>query len=924
MANTDRNAGRAEWHAQELDKVLERLETDRDGLSPDEAEKRLDEHGPNALEGTEGKSLLGVVLKQLKSPLIYLLAAAAAVSLLAGKTIDTIVIAVVVLLNTILGVVQEYRAERALEALKKMSAPRAKVRRGGKGKEVESRDIVPGDILLVESGDSVAADARLIEASELKVDESALTGESEPVDKKPDRVEADAPVSERGNMLFMSTHVTGGRGRAVVVATGMDTEMGNIAGEVRQAERGETPLQRRLRRLSIAIGVAAVGLAGGVFALGYFTGYEWREMLLYSVAVAVSAIPEGLPVVISVTLALGVRRMADRNAVIRQLPAVETLGSTTVICSDKTGTITKNQMTAVRLWAGGRFYEVTGQGFSPDGEIRPESGDSGGQGGSDGSGNFGERDKALDMLMRIGVLDNHAEIAEADGGWKVDGSPTEGAVLVAGIKHGLDYEEARKKHPAESEIPFSSERKYMASLHRFPDEGRDLILVKGAPERILEFCSRVLEDGESVELGDERRREIQGIYDELAGQGLRVVAGAFREHKQGGGDIRPENVEDGLILAGMWGLVDPARPEAVQAIADARRAGMKVVMITGDHAATARAIARKVGIAEEGDEVLTGKDIDFMSDEDLGRRAKGASVFARVSPEHKVRILRAYLSQGEIVAMTGDGVNDAPALKGASIGVAMGQAGTEVAREASDMVLTDDNFATIVVAVEEGRSIFGNLRRVVFFLLTTNLGEIITLIAALALRLPLPVTAVMILWINLLTDGVSTVPLGVEPRHGDLLDRPPRSPEEGILNKATVRRIALLAPIMAAGTLGLFVHQLPQGENYARTMAFTTLAAFQWFQALNARSHYRSIFSLNPLGNRWLVLGLAVAIMLQLATVYLEPLRQVFGTVQLSPMDWGLAILVASSILAVDEIMKLIGLHERPQEGRQARSQAGN
>ncbi|MFO7595005.1 MAG: HAD-IC family P-type ATPase [Desulfocurvibacter africanus] len=905
MTNANGKDGRAEWHAHELDKLFERLETRRDGLAPEEAGRRLVEHGPNALEGAEGNSLLGVVLKQLKSPLIYLLAAAAAVSLLAGKTVDTIVIAVVVLLNTILGVVQEYRAERALEALKKMSAPRARVRRGGKGKEVESRDIVLGDILLVESGDSVAADARLIEASELKVDESALTGESEPVDKRPDRVEGDAPISERGNMLFMSTHVTGGRGRAVVVATGMDTEMGKIAGEVRQAERGETPLQHRLGRLSIAIGVAAIGLAGSVFALGYFTGYEWTEMLLYSVAVAVSAIPEGLPAVISVTLALGVRRMADRNAVIRQLPAVETLGSTTVICSDKTGTITKNQMTAVRLWAGGRFYEVTGQGFSPKGEIRSEAGN---------SGNFDGQFQALDMLMRIGVLDNHAELAETNEGWRIDGSPTEGAVLVAGVKHGLDYEEAREKHPAESEIPFSSERKYMASLHRFPDEDRSLILVKGAPERILEFCSRVLENGEPVELGDERRREIQEIYDELAGQGLRVVAGAFREHGQG--ELRPESVEGDLTLAGMWGLVDPARPEAIQAIADARRAGMKVVMITGDHAATARAIARKVGIAEEGDEVLTGKDIDSMSEEDLGRRSRKASVFARVSPEHKVRILRAYLNRGEIVAMTGDGVNDAPALKGASIGVAMGQAGTEVAREASDMILTDDNFATIVVAVEEGRSIFGNLRRVVFFLLTTNLGEIITLIAALALGLPLPVTAVMILWINLLTDGVSTVPLGVEPHHGDLLDRPPRSPDEGILNKATVRRIALLAPIMAAGTLGLFVHQLPQGEDYARTMAFTTLAAFQWFQALNARSHYRSIFSLNPLGNRWLVLGLAVAIMLQLATVYLEPLRRIFGTVHLSPMDWVLALFIASSILAADEVMKLFGLHGRPQKDK--------
>lgn len=612
---------------------------------------------------------------------------------------------------------------------------------------------------------------------------------------------------------------------------------------------------------------------------------------------AISAIPEGLPAVISVTLALGVRRMAERHAVIRRLPAVETLGSTTVICSDKTGTLTENQMTAVKITAGGRFWEISGEGYEPAGEFRPLDGET-----EDG-------EESLEMLLRIGCLVNGSELVEEEGAWHIKGSPTEGALLVASEKRGLDCEELVEAHPRLADFPFSSEQKYMATLHDFPAENRRLLLVKGAPERILESCSHARLEGRRVEIDDDIRERLDGANHDLASDGLRVVAGAYKEFPQGKQDISREETEKGLTLAGMWGLVDPPRAEAVQSVKDARRAGIRVLMLTGDHASTARAIGGKIGIVEEDAWVMTGGAIDGMEEEVFRSEVVGTDIMARVSPSHKLKIMQALQKKGEIVAMTGDGVNDAPALKSADIGVAMGRTGTEVAREAADMVLTDDNFATIMAAVEEGRVIFNNLRRVVFFLLTTNVGEVLTLVSALIMGWPLPVTAVMILWINLLTDGVSTVPLGIEPRHQDVLDRPPRPPGEGILDRVTLRRILLLAPVMAAGVLFVYWMYLDGSTEYARTMAFTTLAAFQWFQALNARSTTKSIFKIGLLSNKWLCLGLTVAIILQLGTVYLDIGQAVFGTVSLRPFDWFYALLAGSSILALDEVLKLLGVH---------------
>ena len=889
------------WHTLEEEKLLHLLSTTSQGLSSEEAEKRLEEYGQNELRGREGESFLFHVVKQFRNPLIYLLLLAAGVSLLAGKHIDSAIIGVVVLLNAGLGVIQEWRAEKALSALRGLSAPRAAVVRDGKAKVVDAATVVPGDVLLLERGERVAADARVLSASELQADESALTGESEPAEKSGERVEEETPLADQMNMLFMSTLVTGGKGRAVVTATGMDTAMGNIAGEVQRTERDKTPLQRRLGRLSVSIGLLALVLAGAMFGLGLFKGYSFSEMLLYSVAVAVSAIPEGLPAVISVTLALGVRRMAERNAIIRRLPAVETLGSTTVICSDKTGTITENQMTVVRMAAGNRRYAVSGEGYAPQGEISE----------IDGNG-AAKDDPVLERLLLIGCLANEAQVLEENGRFRIEGSPTEGALLVVCAKHGESVDSVRKQHPRKDEIPFSSQEKYMAALHEFPERAAPLLLVKGAPERILGFCSHEMRGRDRVALREERREALHTMNHDLAGEGLRVVAGAWKEHGGAEGGISRKEAEQGLTFAGMWGLVDPPRAEAVESIREAHGAGIRVAMLTGDHASTARAIGAQVGIAGEQEWVMTGEAFERMDEEEIASQVERTDVFARVSPAHKLRIMKVLQEKGEIVAMTGDGVNDAPALKSADIGIAMGLTGTEVAKEAADMVLTDDNFATIVAAVEEGRVIFNNLRRVVFFLLTTNIGEVLALAAALMLGLPLPVTAVMILWINLLTDGVSTIPLGLEPRHRDVLKRPPRPPEEGILDRVTLRRIVLLAPVMATGVILLFVFSLDRGEAYARTMAFTTLAAFQWFQALNARSETTSVFRIGLVSNRWLCIGLTTAILLQLGTVYLSIGQTVFGTVPLDARDWGLAILAGSSILIWDEALKLFKVHGNP------------
>jgi Ca2+-transporting ATPase len=890
------------WHAMDSEQVLKRLDSGADGLDEAKAKQRLAETGPNSLEAEDGVSPWRLLARQVHNPLIYLLIGAAVLSFVIGHRVDSAVIIGVVVLNTLLGFFQEWRAEGALNALRKMAAHHARVLRDGQLVGIEASQAVPGDVLALETGDWVAADARMLSGDQLKTDESALTGESQPVAKQSESVAEDAPMADRHNMVWMSTSVTGGRGRAVVVGTGMRTAMGKIAGDVRATVRESTPLQKRMHRLGIVLGLGGVALAIGVFGLGLLRGHEWVGMLMYAVAVAVSAIPEGLPAVISVTLALGVRRMARRNAIVRRMSAVETLGSTTVICSDKTGTITENQMTVRRLWAGGQAFEMSGDGYQPEGELKAVGGEA-----------VGELSGALERLLRIGAQSNNAELKEDDGQWKVEGNPSEGALLAVAIKAGLDMGPMRADDRHLAEIPFSSDTKYMATLHPNPDGDGRITFVKGAPEKILGFCSHMLRDGRSVNLDEDLRREIGEIGETYAAEALRVMAGAYRELPQGQDGLESADVESGLTFAGLWGMFDPPRKESTRAVLDAKGAGIHPVMITGDHATTALAIARKVGMTEDGP-VLTGADIEKMDKPELAKAALAGGVFARVSPAHKLKLMEALKEQGHIVAMTGDGVNDAPALKGADIGIAMGRAGTEVAKEAADMVLTDDNFATIVHAVEEGRVIYSNLRRVVYFLLTTNLGEILTLVGALAIGMDLPLTAVMILWINLVTDGACTVPLGVEPKHSDVLKHPPRAPNAFIVDRRVALRMALLMPIMAGGTLGLFWFAGRTGEPaYARTVAFTAMAAFQWFQAFNARSNYQSLFSIGVFSNRSLLAGVGAAILLQLGAVHTVIGHRLLGTTGLSWTDWLMIVMVSSSIWVADEILKWFGVYGKPR-----------
>ncbi len=879
-----------------MDEAMKRLESSAEGIGADEAEARLKSQGPNSLEAGEGINPWKLLWRQINSPLIYLMMVATLVSLFGHHTVDAAVIAGVIILNTILGFIQEWRAEGALEALRSMAAPHAQVVRDGEPVQVDASNVVPGDILLLETGQRVAADARVIQSDDLHVDESSLTGESEPIAKLPGEIKEGASLGDRTNMVWMSTGITGGHGRAVVVETGMQTQIGKIAGGVRSTKREVTPLQEKMQHLGMVLGGGGLALAVLIFFLGLIRGHEVMEMLMFAVATAVAAIPEGLPAVITVTLALGVRRMAQHNAIIRRLPAVETLGSTTVICTDKTGTITRNQMTVRGLWADETPYGVSGEGYSPEGEVQNAEGEK-----------IAEITPALERLLTLGALCNNARVVEKDGEWKVEGNPSEGALLVAAAKAGLAVDAMRENANRIDEIPFSSKQKYMATLHA--GESANVAWVKGAPDRILNYCSHTWQNGERVEMSEALREEIAEAIENFSARALRVLAGAYREFPTNKPHVEPDEATSGLTFVGLWAMFDPPRSQSAEAVKAAKAAGIRPILITGDYATTAQAIAEQVGVSEGG-RALGADEIENMEPDELADAAMESGVFARVSPQHKLTIMQALKGKGHVVAMTGDGVNDAPALKGADIGVAMGQGGTEVAKEAADMVLTDDNFATIVKAIEEGRVIYSNLRRVVYFLLSTNLGEILTLAGALMLGLDLPLTAVMILWVNLITDGTCTVPMGVEPLHADVLKQPPRDPKENIMNKAMYLRMSLLTPIMAFGTLLMFwifsQSDVPAQVAKAQTVAFTTLVAFQWFQALNARSEHQSVLKIGFFSNRWLIVGIAIAIVLQIFAVQTPLGHRLFRTEYLSLGEWLWILLVSSSIFIVEEARKFI------------------
>lgn len=868
--------------------------SNRSGLSEEKAVERIRQYGPNELKEKGRISPILVFLRQFASPLIYILLVAALIELLVmRKPTDAAVIFAVLLINSIIGFVQESRAERAMEALKRLAVLHAKVLRGGSVTRIASTHLVPGDVISLEAGDKVPTDARLIEVAALSVDESLLTGESVPVEKFTAPIAGEAIVADMGNMVHMGCAVVNGRGLAVVTATGMNTEIGRITTQVQDVKPPPTPLQRNVSRLGRYIGILVFGIIAVLISIGLAKSYSFEEMFALAVAAAVSAIPEGLPVMVTVVLALGIRRMVQRHALVRKLPAVETMGAVTVICSDKTGTLTESEITVRQIYLLDRDIKITGVGYHPEGEFfenskKLEPG----------------ADENLLLTLRISALCNDSVLKLEDGKYHVIGDPTEGALLVAALKAGLRQDMLQKEQRRLSELPFSSEKRYMATLHACQDN-RAVIYVKGSVDSVLAMCRQIRGNGVTSELTPKKSTEIDKTNLEMASKALRVMALAYVECLPAPEQLSHEHLNGTLTFVGLAGMIDPPRLEAKKAVADCKRAGIKVVMITGDQKPTAVAIARELGLLEG--EALTGLELDKLTNEELKGRIEHISVFARVEPLHKLRVVDALKSKGYTVAMTGDGVNDGPALRSADIGIAMGIKGTDVAREAADMVLTDDNFASIVAAVEEGRVIFSNIRRSVFYLLSTSIGELFTWIAAVVAGIPLPVVAVQILWINLVTDGVCTIPLGLEPKHRNVLAEPPRRAKAGIVYSGMLWRIVFIALIMSMGAFFIFRWELPRvGLAEARTITFATLVAFQWFNALNARSDQQSLFRLGLFGNRLLIGGIGLAILLQMIVIYLSPLQKVFYTVPLGLGDWGVVVLIAAGVLVVEELRKLV------------------
>ena len=880
-----------------MEDVFDRLETDRDGLSPDEAERRLEEDGPNTIAKGEVTSPLRIFLHQFTSPLIYVLLVAFVVTIAIDHYTDAIVIAAVLAINATIGFVQEYRAENAMAALASLVSPKARIMRDSTVREVDSAELVPGDVVRLESGDIVPADVRLVETADLQIDNAILTGESVPVSREIDPVPADAPVADRRNMAYMGTSIVAGRGVGVVVETGSDTQIGIIAGEMRRTERAPTPLQIRMRRFGNVISLGILGAGLLVFLIGLSQGVDIGDIFLLAVAIAVSAIPEGLPVVMTVALAVSVRRMAGRNAIIRRLPAVETLGSCSVIVSDKTGTITENRMTVQRIWTANGSTEVTGTGLSTTGEFT-----------RDGEPVPVEGDSPLREAILAGVLANEASLTvDTDGNVDPVGDPTETALLIVGRKAGLDRTEFLGSAPQVGQRPFESDRQYSASAHRF-DDGVTTYF-KGAPERIVEMCDTV-----HTETGGEpldREAILDGV-ERLAGEGLRVLGMARAD-----GDQTDRDDLSGLTFLGFVGMIDPPREGVRDAVAACNRAGIRVLMVTGDHADTARAIAADVGV--DAEQVLTGVEISDLSDAELSEQLSRASVLARISPTQKLRIVNRLQADGETVAVTGDGVNDAPALKAAHIGAAMGITGTDVAKEASEMVLTDDNFATIYAAVEEGRTVFSNIRKATSFLLATGIGLVLAILTGFMLAIggflprdelgmfPLLMLPAQALWLNVVNNGIQDVALAFEPGEEEQFSCPPYDPDAGLLSSVLVERTVLVGILLAIVAVAVFWWEITAGSTlaYAQTAALTMMVVSMAMFVGTCRSETRSILAKHPLSNPLLFVGTAVAVSIHVGAMHFGPTQFLLGLKPITLETWLRILVVAPSVIILAELHKL-------------------
>lgn len=867
------------WHNMTVKEVMDQVKTNiENGLSEEEVQKRLKKDGYNEIKENERPSALLLFISQFKDFMVLVLLVATLVSALLGEYIDAVAIIAIVLLNGVLGFIQERRAEKSLDALKELSAPHVNVLRNGEWMKIPSKQLVVGDVIKFTSGDRIGADVRIVNGNALEIEESALTGESVPVMKSTSPImDEQIGIGDRVNMAFMGTLVSRGSGVGIVVQTGMKTAMGQIADLIQTAETMITPLQRKLEQLGKILIVVALLLTILVVVIGVVQGHNMYQMFLAGVSLAVAAIPEGLPAIVTVALSLGVQRMIKKKSIVRKLPAVETLGCASVICSDKTGTMTQNKMTVTHIWVGGKMWEVTGAGYEPNGEFL------------EGNRTVNpHNNKSLKQILSFSMLASEAEIREKNGAYVLDGDPTEGALIVAGMKAGLQKDSLKGQFEIMKEFPFDSTRKMMSVVVK-DQSGKQYVITKGAPDVLLSNCHHVLWDGRQESLSRNRQNDIQTTIEQLATKALRTIAIAFKPLPDARGEqISQLEAERDLILIGVTGMIDPPRPEVKQAVKDCKNAGIKTVMITGDHLITAKAIAKQLNILPSNGKVLDGQTLSNMSVEQLEAVIEDVYVFARVSPEHKLKIVKAFQNRGHVVAMTGDGVNDAPAIKASDIGISMGITGTDVAKEASSLILVDDNFATIQAAIKEGRNIYENIRKFIRYLLASNVGEILVMLFAMILALPLPLVPVQILWVNLVTDGLPAMALGLDPAEGNVMKQKPRHPKEGIFARGLGWKIISRGFLIGAMTLITFMIVYARDtENlaYAQTAAFSTLVLAQLILVFDCRSE-KSIFERNPFGNMYLIGAVISSLLLMLVVIYYPPLQPIFHTVPIEERDW--------------------------------------